>query len=118
MTKKWYDESILNFVVEPTSISSGSTDVGDVSQIIPTAQVNVVSWAPGTPGHCWQVTAQGKSSFAKKGMLVAAKVMACTAIDFLNDSELVKAAWTEHNEETNGECFVSPLPRHYKPEIW
>ena len=47
---------------------AGSTDVGDVSWVCPTAQINAVTEAAGTPGHSWQQVSQGKSSIAHKGM--------------------------------------------------
>ena len=54
----------------------GSTDVGDVSWVVPTVQVHAATYAIGTPCHSWQVMAQGKSPAAHKGMVHAAKVMA------------------------------------------
>ena len=61
----------------------GSTDVGDVSWVVPTGQVNVNCYAAGTALHSWQAVAQGKASIAHKGMLTAAKVMACTGVELL-----------------------------------
>src|SRR2546423_2448289 len=57
----------------------GSTDVGDVSWVVPTVQARCATGAIGTPGHSWQITAQGKSGQAEKGMVNAAKVMAGAA---------------------------------------
>ena len=57
----------------------GSTDVGDVSWAVPTVQMRGATYAIGTPGHSWQLTAQGKSALAHKGMVHAAKTMAGTA---------------------------------------
>ena len=58
----------------------GSTDVGDVSWVVPTVQAHCATYAIGTPGHSWQLTAQGKTPAAKKGMVHVAKVMAGTAV--------------------------------------
>lgn len=58
-------------------------DVGDVSWVVPTVQTNVCCYAAGTALHSWQAVAQGKASIAHKGMLTAAKVMACTGADLL-----------------------------------
>ena len=58
----------------------GSTDVGDVSWVVPTVQAHGATYAIGTPGHSWQLTAQGKTPAAKKGMVHVAKVMAATAV--------------------------------------
>ncbi len=57
----------------------GSTDVGDVSWVVPTVQARGATYAIGTPGHSWQLTGQGKSPLAHKGMVHVAKVMASTA---------------------------------------
>ena len=70
----------------------GSTDVGDVSWVVPTVQARVATCAIGTPGHSWQITAQGKSGQAKKGMVTAAKVMAGVAVDALEHAALIARA--------------------------
>jgi hypothetical protein len=67
----------------------GSTDVGDVSWVIPTVQAHIPTMAIGTPGHSWQLTAQGKMPAAHKGLAHVAKVMAATAIDALTDKVLL-----------------------------
>ena len=72
----------------------------------------------GTALHSWQAAAQGKSSIAHKGMLYAARIMALTAIDFLQKPELVNKAREELTETLNGETYPDPLPKDLKPEIW
>ena len=67
-----------NFTYNP-----GSTDVGDVSWLTPTAQFTAATWVSGSPGHSWQNVSIGKSSIAHKGMLYAAKVLAGTAADLM-----------------------------------
>ncbi len=109
---------MFNFLAPTVKLGSGSTDVGDVSWVCPTAQFTAATWAPGTPGHAWQVTAQGKSSIAHKATIFAAKVMACTAYDFLIDPELVTAARKDWEETLGGETYPNPLPASAKPEIW
>ncbi len=95
-----------------------STDVGDVSWIVPTVHLNIPTFAAGTALHSWQAVAQGKSSIAHKGMLYAAKIMALTALDFLQNPELAKEARKELTETLNGETYPNPLPGDLKPEIW
>ncbi len=58
----------------------GSTDVGDVSWVVPTVQARGATYAIGTPGHSWQLTAQGKLPAAHKGLAHVAKVMALTRL--------------------------------------
>ena len=79
----------------------GSTDVGDVSWVVPTVQARVATHAIGTPGHSWQITAQGKSGQAKKGMVHAAKVMAGVAVDALGDPALIARAKADHKARTD-----------------
>ena len=95
-----------------------STDVGDVSWLVPTVHLNIPTFAAGTALHSWQAVAQGKSSIAQKGMLYAAKIMALTAIDFLQKPELVNKAREELTKTLNGETYPNPLPKDLKPEIW
>jgi aminobenzoyl-glutamate utilization protein B len=95
----------------------GSTDVGDVSWAVPTVQARGATYAIGTPGHSWQLTAQGKTPMAHKGMVHVAKVMAGTAVDALRDPELIARAKADHAERTGGKPYQSPLPLEVMPPI-
>lgn len=95
-----------------------STDVGDVSWIVPTVHLNIPTFAAGTVLHSWQAVAQGKSAIAHKGMLYAAKIMALTALDFLQNPELANEARKELTEILDGETYPNPLPKDLKPEVW
>ncbi|MDD2592520.1 MAG: amidohydrolase [Erysipelotrichaceae bacterium] len=78
----------------------GSTDVGDVSYQTPTAQITAVTWPLASPGHSWQNVAIGKHSIAHKGIIMAAKVLALTAIDLYEDENLLIQAKQEHQDKT------------------
>lgn len=93
----------------------GSTDVGDVSWVVPTAQCYVNCFALGTPLHTWQVVAQGRSSLGHKGMLQAAKVMAGTAVALLEDPAAVAEAREELNAATRREPYRCPIPDDVSP---
>ena len=93
----------------------GSTDVGDVSWAVPTVQARGATYAIGTPGHSWQLTAQGKSPLAHKGMVHVAKAMAGTAIDVLQDKGLLAAAKAEHQARLAVTPYESPLPEGLAP---
>ncbi|MGI6357157.1 MAG: M20 family metallopeptidase [Bacillota bacterium] len=95
--------------------SGGSTDVGDVSWNVPTVQCNTSCYALGTPGHSWQQVAQGKSSWAHKGMLFAAKAMAGTALDLHQNPDVLEAAKQELRELTGPEGYVCPIPEGVNP---
>jgi aminobenzoyl-glutamate utilization protein B len=99
-----------------TSLSrAGSTDVGDVSWVTPTAQANGPTWAIGTPGHSWQVVAQGKSAGAHKAMLHAAKALAATALDAALSPDLIARARAELVERTDGKPYMCPIPDDVVP---
>jgi aminobenzoyl-glutamate utilization protein B len=95
----------------------GSTDVADVSWAVPTVQARVATHAIGTPGHSWQITAQGKAPAAHKGMVHAAKVMAGTAINVMLDETLMARAKRDHQERTAKTPYVCPIPEDVKPPI-
>ncbi|MBS0241883.1 MAG: amidohydrolase [Proteobacteria bacterium] len=95
----------------------GSTDVGDVSWKVPTVQARVATHAIGTPGHSWQITAQGKMPAAHKGLVLAAKAMAGTAMEALRDPGLVAAAKADHKKRTGGAPYQCPLPPDVQPPI-
>tara|TARA_Y100000590_G_scaffold109027_1_gene124149 strand:- start:2197 stop:3621 length:1425 start_codon:yes stop_codon:yes gene_type:complete len=73
----------------------GSTDVGDVSWMVPTAGLRVATWIPGTSAHTWQAVSAGGMSIGMKGMMNAAKTIAGTAVDIYSNPEVVKSAKKE-----------------------
>ena len=75
--------------------TGGSTDVGDVSWAVPTAGLGAATWVPGTGAHSWQAVAAGGTSIGTKGMMVAAKTIALTAIDLFKNPGLCKEASKE-----------------------
>ncbi len=95
----------------------GSTDVGDVSWVVPTVQARGATCAVGTPFHSWQLTAQGKSPAAHKGLVHVAKVMAGTALDALQDPALVARAKADLAERTRTTPYQCPLPEDVQPPI-
>ena len=95
----------------------GSTDVGDVSWAVPTVQARGATYAIGTPGHSWQLTAQGKTPAAHKGMVHVAKVMAATAADVLRDPALLAQAKADHAKRLEKTPYVCPLPEGLQPSL-
>ena len=94
---------------------AGSTDVGDASWKAPTSQLLTACFPAGTVPHSWQYVACGKSSMAHKGMLYAGKVIAMTALDLLENRELVEKAKKEHSERLSGEQYYCPIPPEVHP---
>jgi aminobenzoyl-glutamate utilization protein B len=95
----------------------GSTDVGTVSWVVPTVQMRGATYAIGTPGHSWQLVAQGKLPVAHKGTEHAAKVMASTATDLIRNPQLIEAAKADHKARLEGTPFVNPIPDDVKPPL-
>ena len=119
--KRQMEESpMLDFVLERhvSFGGGGSTDVGDVSWVVPTGKVDINCYAAGTALHSWQAVAQGKAPAAHKGMLTAAKIMACTGAELLEKPELLERIKEDWLEKLDGETYPDPLPKDVKPEIW
>ena len=119
--KRQMEESpMLDFVLERhvSFGGGGSTDVGDVSWVVPTGKVDINCYAAGTALHSWQAVAQGKAPAAHKGMMTAAKIMACTGAELLEKPELLERIKEDWLEKLDGETYPDPLPKDVKPEIW
>ncbi len=86
------------------TVGAGSTDVGDVSWIVPTAGLRTATWVPGTSAHSWQAVAAGGTSIGEKGMVVAAKTLALTAADLFRNPTICDEARQELNKRI-GEDF-------------
>lgn len=100
-----------------TAAMVGSTDVGDVSWAVPTVQARGATYAIGTPGHSWQLTAQGKMPAAHKGLVQVAKAMAGTAIDVLHNPELLAQAKADHQARIKRTPYVCPIPDDVRPPV-
>lgn len=101
---------------ETDRVLPGSTDVGDVSWQTPTAQVLIATFPMGTVSHSWQHTACGKSPLGHKGLIQAAKVIALTAADILENPRLAADARAEHTRRLAGESYNCPIPPEVSPE--
>jgi aminobenzoyl-glutamate utilization protein B len=94
----------------------GSTDVGDVSYTVPTVGMEAATWIPGTPAHSWQAVACGGTEIGTKGMMVAAKTMALTAIDLFINPALVAKAKLEFIKD-KGDYQYKALVGDIKPAL-
>ncbi|MPT48966.1 MAG: amidohydrolase [Sphingobium sp.] len=87
------ETSILPYASDVTG--EGSSDVGDVSWVTPTAGIRAATWGPGTSAHSWQAVAFGGMSIGHKGAVVAAKTIALSALDLMTSPDVVAAARKE-----------------------
>lgn len=111
---KYLVDSISEYYAS-NEVLAGSTDVADVSWIVPTAQLSAATSAIGTPLHTWQMTTQGISSFAHTGMLRAAEAMAGTAIELYENPDMLKEIQQEHKRTFANDPYVCPIPANVKP---
>ena len=103
---------------EPKRIGRASTDVSDVSWIVPTSgELGIATNPQGIPGHSWCVTSSSGSSIGMKGMLHAAKTLATSGIEVLLDTDIVEKAQEEFSEKTEGFTYKSALSEGQKPPV-
>ena len=93
-----YCTEMLPFV--PDFPMGGSTDVGNASYVVPTAQVLCTIVPFGTAAHSWQMTSCAGTTLGDKGALVAAQTIAATAVYALQHPELVQQANEELEKKT------------------
>jgi aminobenzoyl-glutamate utilization protein B len=98
-------------------VGTGSTDVGDVSWVVPTAGFNTACFVPGTPGHSWQAVACGKTTIAKKGMVLATKTLAASAWDLFEQPDTLKAAKAELQKKLGSTPYKPLLEKDQKPPL-
>lgn len=117
-------DSIINFAAKvqplaefPEEGSGGSSDVGDVSWVVPLASFGAATFIPGSPGHSWQNVAADGTTIGTKGLLNASRVFALTAIDLLTDSKLLQAVKDEFKQSTGPDFKYIPLLGDRKPAL-
>ncbi|MEG0470843.1 MAG: M20 family metallopeptidase [Solibacillus sp.] len=96
---------------------AGSTDVADVSWVVPTAQFFTTCFVLGTPLHTWQLVSQGKTSLGHKGMLYAGKVLAATAVELFNNKDYIAQAKQELEVQTKN-AYRNPIPKDVQPNMY
>lgn len=95
----------------------GSTDVGDVSWVVPTVGLRTATWVPGTSAHSWQAIAAGGTSIGKKGMIVASKTLALTIMNLMQNPAALEKAKMELNELRGEDFEYKPLLGDRKPPL-
>jgi aminobenzoyl-glutamate utilization protein B len=90
---------------------NGSTDVGDISWHVPTSGLQTACFCAGSPGHSWQNVAAVGSPIGHKGMMVAAKALALTMVDLLQDPAAIKDAKDELKARTKDKTYTTLVPK-------
>jgi len=112
-----FNETVAPLADGPGPVEGGSTDVAEVSYLVPTAGFKVTTAAANIPWHSWAATACHGTGAGVKGAVVAAKVLALTGVDLLTDPELVEEARAFFQEASGGRAYESPIPEHQPPPV-
>lgn len=96
-------------------IATGSTDVGDLSQVTPVSMLRTACVPTGVPGHSWGNVAACGMSIGHKGMLHAAKIMAATAAALYTNPDHLPKIRSEFESKTQGRPYIPPIPMEVKP---
>ncbi len=99
------------------TVGKGSTDVGDVSWVVPTTGFTTACWVPGTPAHSWQAVACGGTPIAEQGMHLAARVLATTACDLFTDEAALQQARAEFQQRHGSVKYESLMQPGQKPPL-
>ena len=106
-----------NITPYKSSHTYGSTDVGDVSWVVPQAGLRTATWVPGTAGHSWQGVAAGGTSIGLKGTKLAAQVLADTAQDLFKNSSIIESANNEYEQRVGANFKYYPLLGDREPPL-
>ena len=112
---KVFNDTVEDLPEKPYAIDGGSTDVGDVSWHVPTSGFGAVCFPAGSPGHSWQNVAAIGSPAGHKGMMAAAKVLALSTVDLLQDAQALKDAKADFQERMKDRKYVTKIPKDQKP---
>jgi|TARA_B100000953_G_scaffold107763_1_gene88429 aminobenzoyl-glutamate utilization protein B len=107
-------EDVLSY--KPTH-GYGSTDVGDVSWLVPTAGARISTWVPGTPAHSWQAVASGGTTIGLKGTKLAVQVLSETAKEIFLDPSVADKAKEELEKRVGKDFDYIPLLGNRPPPL-
>jgi aminobenzoyl-glutamate utilization protein B len=93
----------------------GSTDVGDVSWVVPTLNLTVATAPKAAPWHAWPVVATGGMSIGHKGMIVASKTLAATMVDLYENPKALREVQAEFERRRGDVRFRAYLPEGPPP---
>jgi aminobenzoyl-glutamate utilization protein B len=110
-------ESIRDVNDQTGQTGKGSTDVGDISWVVPTTGFSTACWVPGTPAHSWQACAAGGTPIGRKGMNLAARVLAASAWDLYEHPETLTAAKAELQRRVGEHKYESLMRPGQKPPL-
>jgi aminobenzoyl-glutamate utilization protein B len=110
-------EGIGELPGEEIPAQGGSTDVAEISRIVPTAKFRVASSPVDAPWHAWPVVACGGTSIGHKAMVTAARTLSGATVELLVSPDVIRAAREEFDQRMGGAVYRSPIPQDQKPPI-
>ncbi len=110
-------EGIAEMPGQERPAGGGSTDVAEVSRIVPTAKFRVASMPMEAPGHSWAVVTCGGTSIGHKAVITAARTLSGAALELMVSPEIIEAAWEEFRAKTDGAPYESPIPADQPPPL-
>jgi aminobenzoyl-glutamate utilization protein B len=113
--KKPLHDEIEELPAKPEAPEGGSTDVGDVSWLVPTGGLYAACFALGSPGHSWQNVAAVGSPIGHKGMMVAAKALALSLAELMGGGDVLKEAKADFDKRMAGRKYTTRVPKGQKP---
>jgi aminobenzoyl-glutamate utilization protein B len=99
------------------TIGKGSTDVGDISWVVPTTGFTTACWVPGTPAHSWQAVAAGGTTIGEKGLHLAARTLATSAVDLFRSPDVLLQAAEEFRKRRGNTEYESLMQPGQKPPL-
>lgn len=110
-------ESIREVANVDGTVGRGSTDVGDVSWRVPVSGFSTACWVPGTPGHSWQAVACGGTTIAEQGMHLAARTLAATCCELMQDQQTLNQARDELRQRQTNVAYESLMQPGQTPPL-
>jgi aminobenzoyl-glutamate utilization protein B len=98
-------------------VGSASSDAGDVSWVVPTAQFTTATFVPGVSAHTWQAAACAGTSIGRKGMVVAARTLAIAGVELFENPSEVRAAHDAFEKRLSGRKWTTRIPADGKPPM-
>jgi aminobenzoyl-glutamate utilization protein B len=95
--------------------AGGSTDVGDISWIVPEITLVATTAPANTAWHGWSVVACGGMSIGHKGLVIAAKSLSMTMVDLFENEQLRKDVRAEFEQRRGGHVYKPYIPEGPPP---
>lgn len=101
----------------PAKEVNASTDVGDISWVVPTVGIFTMGWIPGTAAHSWQAVAASGSSLGIQSAQIASEVIATTVCDLFLNPEIIANAKREMQQDRGTDFKYESLLGNRKPAL-